>query len=144
MIKLVLVSDFFHLSFVLFFSQMMQVILLSFLRRVFLRECEFLFLRMKFVSLRWHALSGKLKTLTSSNYHRVEYYFGDVYYLPIWCSPKWCSGFFRFCLNLELFAKIKKDLLFTHSLKTDQVFYIFINNSRSKQNKNIASALLLM
>ena len=34
-----------------------------------------------------------------------------------------------FCLDLELFAKIKKDLVST------LVFYTFINNSRSKQNK---------
>ena len=28
---------------------------------------------------------------------------------------KRCVGFFKFCLDLELFAKIKKDLVFTHS-----------------------------
>ena len=39
---------------------------------------------------------------------------------------KRCSGFILFCLDLELFAKIKKDLVSTT---------IFINNSRSKQNK---------
>ena len=30
---------------------------------------------------------------------------------------KRCLGFFLFCLDLELFAKIKKDLVSTHSQK---------------------------
>ena len=34
-------------------------------------------------------------------------------------STKVYSGFFLFCLDLELFAKIKKDLVSTHS------FFIF-------------------
>ena len=38
-------------------------------------------------------------------------------------------GIFLFCLDLELFAKIEKTW-FLHTF-----FYIFINNSRSKQNK---------
>ena len=32
-------------------------------------------------------------------------------------SAKRCLGFFLFCLDLELFAKIKKDLVSTHSQK---------------------------
>ena len=32
-------------------------------------------------------------------------------------STKGCSGFFLFYLDLELFAKIKKDLVPTHSQK---------------------------
>ena len=40
------------------------------------------------------------------------------------------SGSFLFFLDLELFAKIKKTYGF-YAL----AFYIFINNSRSKQNK---------
>ena len=44
-------------------------------------------------------------------------------------STKGCVGFFLFYLDLELFAKIKKDLVSTHS------FFTLINNSRSKQNK---------
>ena len=47
-------------------------------------------------------------------------------------STKGSSRFFKFFLDLELFAKIKKDLVFTHSQKL--VFYIFVNNSRCKQN----------
>ena len=46
-------------------------------------------------------------------------------------STKGCVGFFKFSLDLELFAKINKDPVFTHSF-----FYIFINKSRSKQNNN--------
>ena len=42
---------------------------------------------------------------------------------------KGCVGFFLYYLDLELFAKIKKDLVFT------LVFCTFINNSRCKQNK---------
>ena len=45
-------------------------------------------------------------------------------------STEGCSGFFLFCLDLELFAKIKKDLVSAHS------FFTFIINSRSKQKKN--------
>ena len=33
-------------------------------------------------------------------------------------SPKECVGFFLFYLDLELFAKIKKDLVSTHSFFT--------------------------
>ena len=45
-------------------------------------------------------------------------------------STKVCVGFFLFYLDLELLAKIKKDLLSTNSF-----FDTFINNSRSKKNK---------
>ena len=54
--------------------------------------------------------------------------FAHVSYLPM--SKKGCSGFFWFYLDLELFTKIKKDLVSTHS-----IFYIFINNSGSRENK---------
>ena len=43
-------------------------------------------------------------------------------------STKACLGFPLFCLDLELFAKIKKTWLLQHR------FLHFINNSRSKQN----------
>ena len=33
-------------------------------------------------------------------------------------STKWCVGFFLFYLDLGLFAKIKKDLVSTHSFFT--------------------------
>ena len=38
-----------------------------------------------------------------------------VSYLPM--STKGCMEYFLFCLELELFAKIKKDLVSTHSHK---------------------------
>ena len=41
-----------------------------------------------------------------------------------------CVVFFLFCLDLELFAKIKKNPDFC-----TLVFYTFINKSRSKQNE---------
>ena len=55
-------------------------------------------------------LSENFKTLTSSNYPTVQYF--HVFYLPL--STKGCVGFFLFFLDLELFAKIKKDLVSTH------------------------------
>ena len=44
-------------------------------------------------------------------------------------STEGCVGFLKFCLDLELFAKIKKRPgFYTHHL------YTFFNNSRSKEN----------
>ena len=47
-------------------------------------------------------------------------------------STKVCSELFLFCLNLELFAKIKKDLVSTHS------FFIFslVTQDLNKIKKN--------
>ena len=63
--------------------------------------------------------SGKWKTLTSSNYRRIEYFLlgfcTPFSYLPM--STKRSSGFILFCLDLDLFAKITKDLVSAHSLK---------------------------
>ena len=50
---------------------------------------------------------------------------------------KWVFGIFLFCLDLKLFAKIKKYLVSTHLF-----FYISITNSISKQNKKIQNTLL--
>ena len=64
-------------------------------------------------------LSENLKTLTSSNYPTVQYFFlklRTLFYLPL--SKKECVGFFLFYLDLELFAKIKKDLASIHSFFT--------------------------
>ena len=65
-------------------------------------------------------LSEKLKTLTSFNYHWVQIFFcwnfAHVSYLPM--STKGCWDFFHLDLDLELFAKIKKELVPTHSLFT--------------------------
>ena len=54
-------------------------------------------------------LSENLKTLTGSNYHTVKYFcwnFAHISYLPV--STNGFAGLFLFCLDLELFAKIKK------------------------------------
>ena len=59
-------------------------------------------------------LSENLKTLTSFTYPTVQYFLlklflkllSHVSYLPI--STKRCAGAFLFCLDLELFKKIKK------------------------------------
>ena len=61
-------------------------------------------------------LSENLKTLTSFNYPTVQCFLLKllyVYYLRI--STKECVGFSLFCFDLELFAKIKKTLVSTHS-----------------------------
>ena len=74
-------------------------------------------------------LSEKLKTLTSSKYDRAQYILlklrTDFLLTNVY---KRVFGFFLFCLDLELFEKIKRTwLLHTR-------FYIFVNNSRSKKN----------
>ena len=51
-------------------------------------------------------------------------------------STKKFAVCFSFCLDLELFAKIKKTGFYTLD------FYTFINNSRSKQNKKNPNTLL--
>ena len=64
-------------------------------------------------------LSENVKTLTSSNYPVVQYFllnFAHFSYLAM--SAKMYVGFFKFCSDLELFAKIKRDLVSTHSLFT--------------------------
>ena len=66
-----------------------------------------------------------------SKYHRVQYFWLTLrtpFVLII--STKRCLGFFLFGLDLELFAKVKKDLVSTHSF-----FTFFFNNSRSKQKR---------
>ena len=68
-------------------------------------------------------LSENLKTLKSSNYPTVQYYLLKLRKVScLLMSTKGCVGFFLFCLDLELLAKIKKGLVYT------LVFYTFINN----------------
>ena len=76
-------------------------------------------------------LSENLKTLTSSNYHTVQYLSMNLRtgFLLINVYKRVC-GIFLFYLDLELFAKIKKRPGF-YTL----AFYTVINNSRSNQNK---------
>ena len=64
-------------------------------------------------------LPGNLKTLTSSNYPTVQYF---LLKLParflLTNFYKRVCGIFLLYLDLELCAKIKKDLVSTHSLFT--------------------------
>ena len=87
-------------------------------------------------------LSEQLKILTSFSYQKswIFFYwnFAHVSHLPI--STKWCSGFYVSCLDLALFAKIKKRPVFYKYTETR--FFIFITNSRSKQNIKIRNTLL--
>ena len=64
-------------------------------------------------------LSEKLKTLTSSNCHRVQQFLLKLRTSFLLTNVyKRVSGFFLFCLDLELLAKIKKDVVSTHSFFT--------------------------
>ena len=54
-------------------------------------------------------LSEKLKTLMSSNYHKVQYFLLKLRIRSLLTNTnKMCLGFFLFSLDLQLFAKIKK------------------------------------
>ena len=66
------------------------------------------------------------RTPTTTEFNIFCWNFAYAFYLPM--STKECSAFLLFCLDLELFAKIKKTW-FLHTF-----FYIFNNNPRSKQN----------
>ena len=103
LIKLVLVSDFFYLSFVLFSSTLCSS------EGGFHKWCKWFFclfsvvcvfkriwipLYAHEVCLRWHALSEKSKTLTSSNYHGVEYFFWSCFLLPNMVFAKMVLGIF--------------------------------------------------
>ena len=77
-------------------------------------------------------LPEKLKTLTSSSYHRVQYFLLKLctrFLLTNFCKTMF--GVFLFCLDLELFAKIKKDLVPTHSFFT----FLLITQDLSKTRK---------
>ena len=64
-------------------------------------------------------LSENLKTLTSSNYPTVQYFLLKLRTrLLLTNIYKRVVGFFLFCLDLELFAKIKKDLVSMRSFFT--------------------------
>ena len=52
------------------------------------------------------------------------------------CVQKGCSRFASFCLDLELFAKIKRPGFYSFTETR------FINNAGSKQNKKILKTLL--
>ena len=76
-------------------------------------------------------LSQKLKTLTTMHFHIFCWNFERGYYLPM--STKACSGFFSFCLDLELLIICKEPGL-CECIET-MSFVIFGSNWRSKQNK---------
>ena len=87
-------------------------------------------------------LSEKLKTLTCSNYHRLQYFllkFRTRFLLTN--VYKRVFGIFLFCLDLELFAKIKKDLFSAHSFFT----FLLITHDLNKIKKipNTISQTLL-
>ena len=83
-------------------------------------------------------LFENLKTLTSSNYPIIQYFLLKLRtHLLLTNVYKRVSGICLFCLDLELFPKIKKGLVSRHLL-----FNTFINNSRSKPNKKNPTTLL--
>ena len=73
-----------------------------------------LFSRSQVFCLKIWKLWGELQPPYSSNFFCRN--FAHISYLPM--STKGYAGFFLFCLDLELFAKIKKDLVSTHSIFT--------------------------
>ena len=76
-------------------------------------------------------LSEKLKTLTSSNYHRVQYLLLKLRTRFLLTNVyKWVSGIFSILFRSWVIWKNQKRSGF-YTL----VSYTFINNSRSKQNK---------
>ena len=86
--------------------------------------------------------SEKLKIFTSSNYHKVEYF------LLRFCTffsltnvyKRVFEIFLNFVQTLSYLKKLKKCLvLHTHR---NQVFHIFINNSRTRRMKKCPNTLL--
>ena len=77
-------------------------------------------------------LSENLKTLTSSNYPTVQYFLLKLRtrFLLTNVYKRLC-GIYFILLDLELFAKIKKDLVSTHLLFTLQL----INHDLKIKNK---------
>ena len=82
-------------------------------------------------------LSKNLKTSTSSNYPTVQYFLLKLRtrFLLTNVYKKWC-GFFLFCLDLELFPKIKKDLVSTCS-----IFTLLLITQDLKKIKKILNSL---
>ena len=82
-------------------------------------------------------LCENLKTLTSSNYPTIQCFLQELCTRFLLTNIyKGLSGIFKFCLDLELFAKIK-DLVSTHSLFT----FLLITQDLNKIKK-IADTLL--
>ena len=83
-------------------------------------------------------LSKNLKTLTSSNYPTVQYFFAETSHTfsTYQCLQKGVWDFL-FYLDLELFEKVKKDLVSTHSF-----FTLLLITQDLNKIKNIPHTLL--
>ena len=77
-------------------------------------------------------LSGNLKTLTSSNYPTVQYFLLKrcTRFLLTNVYKRVWDFFFFFYLDLELFEKVKKDLISTHSFCTLLLITHYLNKIR--------------
>ena len=76
-------------------------------------------------------LSENLKTLTSSNYPVVQYFLLKlrIHFLLTNVYKRVCGTFFILFRSWFICKNLKRSGFYT------LVFYVFINNSRSKQNK---------
>ena len=76
-----------------------------------------------------------LKTSTSSNYPTVQYFLLKLcaHFLLTNFYKRVC-GIFLFCLDLELFAKIKKDLVSTPSFYTLVKITDYLNKKKTLHN----------
>ena len=83
-------------------------------------------------------LSENLKTLTSSNYPTVQYFLLKLRtrFLLTNVYKRVCGIFFISFRSWVICKNLKRPGFYT------LVFYTFINNSRSKQNKKIPHTLL--
>ena len=77
-------------------------------------------------------LPGKLKTLTSSNYHKVYYFLLKLRTRFLLTNVyERVFGTFLLCLDLQLLAKIKKDLVSTRSFLT---FLLITQDKKNPEN----------
>ena len=79
-------------------------------------------------------LSKKLKTLTSSNYHRVQYFLLKLLTRFLLTNVyKRVFGFSLFCIDLQLFPKLKKDLVSKHSYLQQKILNFVVVGARNFQ-----------
>ena len=85
-------------------------------------------------------LSEKLKTLKSSNYHRVGLFVEILLVSQLSRSTKGCSGFFNF---IEIFSYLRKDekTCFQHTHR-NQVFHVLLITQDLNKTKKIPKTLL--
>ena len=67
--------------------------------------------------------------------------FAHVFYLPL--PKEGCVGFFSFYMDLELFAKIEKDLVSTHSFFTLLLITQYLNKIKKKISCTLLKTLLI-